>query len=224
MSATHAETEETPGTGDNPADDDEHADDETKPADDDEHADDEHADDEAPHLPPGPQSEKEINKARAALEKEDSRHANRIGEILGEDSLMLEKCPLCGPAGFVIPGDPGLQDPLLKAAVLTLMGVEPEPEYAQHPDTQRCETCNGLGDCKTGAQVERGRLEACPACAGRGFTYKVQQSPVVPINQGQAPYTPLAAPAPPYTLPPPPPGWHTDPVSGQWVQDAPAVG
>src|SRR5579885_2478441 len=69
--------------------DNEQADDDEQPA--------EPVPNEQPETGPPPLSEKELNKALAALDKEAQRHRTRVTEIMGEEALLLQQCPLCEP-------------------------------------------------------------------------------------------------------------------------------
>lgn len=168
----NAETEPSDEQNDDP--DDEH---------DAEHDGAEHDDPDVPDEPPAPArglSESELEKGMQRLEKEASRHANRISEILGEDAQVLELCPRCMPhiPGFIYPPHIAPPPPEVVQAVKLSIGEQPLPGYRTSTTTRICDTCDGLGRLLSGSQVPGQELIACTACPnGRGW---------VLIGEGQA--------------------------------------
>src|SRR5580765_4251045 len=71
-----------------------------------------------------PASEKEIEKANKALEREATAHANRISKIMGEDAQQLIPCERCWPLtpGFHWPLDAMPVDEAQREAVLASLG------------------------------------------------------------------------------------------------------
>jgi hypothetical protein len=185
-------------TDDEPADDDEQTDDEA--ADDDEH--DEHA-----HVVEAPpKSEKEIERALKALDKEAQRHRDAVSRIMGDDALQLLPCELCETAipGFRFPTQP---DELTRQAVLAAIGMGAAGEYATDDEAAMCERCSGFGVLVTGSRVEAQRTRVCPDCGGNGWKLvvpNVGQVVAAPVL-GAAPPAPAPAPVAPVLEGPPPP-------------------
>lgn len=122
-------------------------------------------------VPTGPQSEREIEKANAALEKEHVRHAKRISEIMGEDALDLVVCEACATnmAGFHWPSSvyPDGSPERVMYEVLSGGGstTPKQPEFLK-----TCVSCNGLGDWRTGSYKESCQFITCGDCGGKGYT------------------------------------------------------
>lgn len=113
-------------------------------------------------------SEVDVDRAIAKLEREATRHANRVSEIMGADAQELESCPLCAPA---IPGFrfPVPVDDEQRAAVLVTLGVDPDPEYVAADDARACDYCKALGKVSTGSNVPEHRTKLCGHCGGTGW-------------------------------------------------------
>lgn len=116
----------------------------------------------------GIQSEKQMEKAFKRLEAEQTRHKNRIAEIIGDDADELLPCPLCAPLmpGFRWPLEP--EEPV-KEAVLAVLGMGGEPDYERATDARICDGCKGLGNVLTGSLVPAHRTKLCPRCGGCGW-------------------------------------------------------
>ena len=70
---------------------------------------------------------KDMEKAQASLERENTRHRNRVSEILGENAQGLLPCPLC--AGFADGMIPPVQPPDdVVEAVKQALGLAPDAE------------------------------------------------------------------------------------------------
>ena len=133
--------------------------------------------------PPKPQAqgltEREIEKRVERLEKEASRHAGRISEIMEEDAQDLVPCPLCaGPfVGFIFPdAAKNLRDEH-RDAVKAAIG-EASAGYMPAPHTAKCGTCNGKGDVLSGSTRPGSELVQCPRCKGRGYMESPTGEPV----------------------------------------------
>lgn len=172
------------------------------------------ADDIDPEPVPTPEPEPEPEaapigeKAVQQMERENLRHVKRVSEIMGADFVLAYPCTACeaGPLGFVF--------------------AQPasEPEYQDSPQHQRCESCAGLGQVKSGATNEPGRLVHCPTCSGNGYVYSPAPTP-----------QPFAAsvqnmPAPPNGLPTAPPvdamidAWGRRPGHKHWGLPPDSIG
>jgi rubrerythrin len=112
-------------------------------------------------------SEKEIEARFDKLRKEQERHAKRVGEILEEDAQQLLVCELCWPLA------PGFRWPLIeeeqRSAVLTAVGISPEPDLRQDKHSTVCPDCDGYGKVATGSKVEGHKSETCMACNAFGW-------------------------------------------------------
>ena len=131
----------------------------------------------SPDDPVVPRDDAEIERAFSSLQKEATRHANRISQIMGEDANMLQPCPRCVTTDPQRPATPGFiwpheMVPLLpadKAAVKLSIGEGAEPEYRSANDAAICDACDGWGKVKTGSRVNRQDVLDCRNCDGRGW-------------------------------------------------------
>lgn len=159
------------------------------------------ADEGAEDAPPEPvepdvsagMSEAEIERAMKALDKEATRHANRVSEIMGEDAQQLSPCPLCVPsmAGFIFPD--AIPEDQREAVLMLFLGV-PASEYETDPLAEECETCKGEGFTTTGSKVPQYQQRPCPACIGMGFmdhTRRAQWDGEQALRNPPAPPAPL---------------------------------
>ena len=134
-------------------------------------------------LVPAAQTEKEIEKRNDALDREATRHANRVTEILGEDSLALIQCEACPPRipGWHYPaGDYPPEDPMRVLYELLSGGTEAQ---MKHPARYViCDYCNGFGRVITGSKAESHRTLACPSCSELGYLDAEQNRPATPTT------------------------------------------
>ena len=125
---------------------------------------------EGPSAPSG-DSESQMRKNLVSLEKEATRHANRVSEIMGEAASVLEPCPRCAPniPGFIFPPALAAVDDEQKQAVLASVGMGVRPEYRTDPDAHICETCDGWGVTLSGSHVVHQETINCVKCGGKGW-------------------------------------------------------
>ncbi len=150
-----------------------------------------------PEPAPSGLTEKEIEARFDKIARENERHAKRVGEILEEDATDLLMCPLCSSfiGGFVL-NAPVADEP--RAATLGFLGVIDASELPQADYLERCETCKGRGEVKTGSTRPGYEAANCAACEGKG--YRNAGAPVV-LNGGMSPE--YVAPHDNPSLPPP---------------------
>lgn len=121
-----------------------------------------------------PVSEKEIEKANKALEREATAHANRISKIMGEDAQNLVPCELCWPLtpGFHWPaGATPIEEPQLQAVLAAVGMGEGEPRKLRPAKgVSECESCAGEGLLEFPTKVPHVREQSCPKCNGSGYT------------------------------------------------------
>lgn len=135
-----------------------------------------------------------------AFEKENTRHADEVASIMGEDFEAMTPCEQCNGVGFR-PADP----------------------YKRDPNLQTCDACDGYGILVTGSLNPDKAVQACMPCGGNGFVTKLTPAPApvaaAPVQMFD-PYTgqpvpsyaggPVAPPSPngewaPGFVPPPQP-------------------
>jgi hypothetical protein len=147
-----------------------------------------------PEAPPEPQgmSEKELEKAMKQIEKLREHVANRLGTIMGEDSQLLEACPVCGDSypGHIFPPDVAPPDDATVAAVRRYIGMPDADQFQQHPDFKTCEECNGLAEVLTGSLRPGYMTQACPGCNGLGYKEATTQR-VLAQGNGQSEPAPV---------------------------------
>lgn len=135
-----------------------------------------------------------------AFEDENTRHANKLAQIMGEDWEAMTNCENCNGVGF-----------------------RPDDPYKRDPNLQTCEACDGYGILVTGSLNPEKAVQACMTCGGNGFVTKLTPAPTPPAAapvQMFDPYTgqpvpsyaggPVAPPSPngewaPGFVPPPQP-------------------
>lgn len=124
-------------------------------------------DDEDSEQPEG-MTQKQLEAARRKLDAENTRHANRLSELIGEEAQMLEPCPLCN--GFadgyrfpVIPPDD------IIAEVRVAIGMPDLSNYQQAKDARQCPDCVGLGVVLSGSLVSENAAITCKQCNGSGY-------------------------------------------------------
>lgn len=109
-------------------------------------------DEDEPEPGPEPQTpeQQSMEKALRAFEKENTRHAEALRKLLGDDFEAFAECIGCSGVGF---------------APITAMQFDPELE--------RCGRCQGHGQMLTGSVNEMFVVRDCSDCQGQGFKVKV---------------------------------------------------
>jgi hypothetical protein len=121
-----------------------------------------------PEASSGPRDDREIDKAYKAVQKENTRHNNRVSEIMGEDAQALVPCELCSHfvAGFRLAQVP---PPEIVGRVRAAIGLPERENLRESPYHLRCETCGGLGELLTHSYVTNQETVTCPDCQAKGF-------------------------------------------------------
>lgn len=152
---------------------------------------------EAPPEPVEPQpeglTEKELESRMKRIGGYFTTYTRKLDELLGEDFLVMEPCPLCTTAvpGFVFPGvapEDVVVQVLPKVGLGGLLELEPDPT------SRKCPVCNGRGQLKTESFVPGNETRKCAKCNGSGLEITATSGPNVappPLENGQ-PETPLA--------------------------------
>jgi hypothetical protein len=155
-------------------------------------------------LPPEPEpepepeqgySESDLEAMRGRLDKEATRHSNRLSEIMGEMASLLEPCELCTPelAGFHWPTATETARDELHGRLLDVLRNPAEAPLADSPNTETCPDCNGWGNVLSGSRVANHKRIACPTCKGLGYKPKGGQH--IENTSGATVHTmPVAAP------------------------------
>lgn len=164
-------------------------------------------------------SERQIEARMRAMDRESDRHKTNVAKIMGDDFAGWLECPLCPVPGYVPMPDGSPVDPLQRAAVLTAMGEEPEPELRTDPNKVVCEVCDGWGEVLTGGKTPTNAKGLCPGCQGAGAKPANLPPPHV---QPPTALSPVAPPAPSGIVPmpegpPPIPGAMWDYERGNWT-------
>jgi hypothetical protein len=140
-------------------------------------------------------SEADLEKMRGSLEKEATRHANRVSEIMGEMANTLVSCELCDettpgfhwPAEMVPPSDD------LRGRLFAVLRNPAEAPLRESPHTETCPDCDGWGKVLSGSLVADNKRIVCPTCKGLG--YKPKGGQFVENTSGATVHTmPVAAP------------------------------
>ena len=130
----------------------------------------------------GPSPE-ELERMSKALDKEATRHANRLSEIMGDAAQILVPCELCDAqtAGFHLPVEHLHPESDLDARLLDVLKTPGEPPYRQAPNARECGTCGGYGKVLSGSKVAGRERVQCPTCGGNGY-----QGQGTPLSNGDA--------------------------------------
>jgi hypothetical protein len=125
------------------------------------------SDDEEPDTPEG-FTEKELEATRKKLDNENARHRGRISDLIGDEAVLLEPCPLC--SGFA----DGYRFPVVPPAdvieqVRVAIGMPDLSNYQQAKDATQCPDCVGLGVVLSGSLVAENAAITCKTCNGSGY-------------------------------------------------------
>ncbi|HEY4441655.1 MAG TPA: hypothetical protein VGN14_14445 [Candidatus Elarobacter sp.] len=105
------------------------------------------------------------------LDKLSAYVARKLTEIFGEDEakelLLCELCTWTQTHGYRLPV---LPPEAVRDAVKLAIGQGTIDELNSYAAFSACETCNGLGNVKTGSHVSGQEWRACPSCKGRGYS------------------------------------------------------
>jgi hypothetical protein len=132
-----------------------------------------------PEVEPAASANLSMDKALAAMEKENVRHAARVQQIMGADFDLVHVCPGC--VDF--------------AAGFTLTPPETAPPIKHGEAYEACDRCNGYGIVLTGSLAEHGRTQTCLNCNGQGFVTKPAEPvtlPPMPDARSASPHASLA--------------------------------
>jgi hypothetical protein len=113
-------------------------------------------------------SEKEMEASRKKLDNENTRHANRISEIVGEEANLLVPCELCNgfADGYRFPVTP---PPEIIERVRVAIGLPDLSNFQQAKHARMCDDCAGLGVVLSGSQVAENAAIRCIGCNGSGY-------------------------------------------------------
>jgi hypothetical protein len=119
-------------------------------------------------------SEKQLEKRSQQLERENARHAKRLGEIMESDADDLIPCPVCmdGIAGWIFPPDVQQLSEEAISRVRQVIGLPDYSTFLDAPDAEKCSECGGKGSVKTGSDVQGYETKTCRKCQGAGWTGK----------------------------------------------------
>jgi hypothetical protein len=120
-----------------------------------------------------PLSEKQIERATKALERERDRHAGAVAKIMGDDATSLELCARCWELapGFHFPLDMAPVSDEQRAAVLASlgMGANTGPDLRMAKGVEECPVCGGWGELALPSKSEFHQKMICSACSGNGY-------------------------------------------------------
>src|SRR6266542_594340 len=137
----------------------------------------------------GAVGERELEKMFKRVETANATYSRKLGEIMGEESHVLEQCPRCASPflGFIFPPLMQPVSPEVKDKVLISVGEQ--PAAASEPDkySRRCDACAGMGVVLSGSRTNRDRTLTCYDCKGRGW---------IPVGDERRVGAPDIAPAP----------------------------
>lgn len=120
-------------------------------------------------------SEKEISKRYDKLQRENERHASRLGEIMGDDANDLIPCPVCmdGIAGWIYPPDVAPLSDEAVGRIRQVIGLPDLTTFRPAKFAERCPDCDGLGQVLTGSQVPGSETTTCERCGRNGWIRNV---------------------------------------------------
>jgi hypothetical protein len=113
-------------------------------------------------------TEKQLDETRKKLDRENERHRARISDLIGDEAVLLEPCPLCtGFAdGYRFPVEP---PPDVIEATRVAIGLPDLSNFQQSTTTRECPSCVGLGVVLSGSKVPENAAITCVACNGSGY-------------------------------------------------------
>jgi hypothetical protein len=103
------------------------------------------------------------------LDKLQKYVANKMGDILGEDTTLFEICEVCSytnTPGWRLSGP---YPPDVELAVRHAMGQHAQTEYKMDGYSAVCDKCDGLGQTQSRSKVPGQDLLVCFGCKGRGW-------------------------------------------------------
>jgi len=113
----------------------------------------------------------EYERLRKKLDQSATTWRNRVADLLGEDALHLQPCPLCADdiPGHIWP--PEWQKPTseLHARLLDVLKQPAALPLREAPNVRECGVCGGLGKVKSGSKVPTHEDVTCPQCRGFGY-------------------------------------------------------
>jgi hypothetical protein len=135
--------------------------------------------------PTGVLSEKQLAKALEQLEREATRHSNRVSEIMGEDAQALLPCELCAAnmPGFRWPVAPEEE---VKQRVRLAIGDALNEDWLPADDARICDGCGGRGRVRTGSLDPDHKLKLCRHCSGAGWVAVVGPGQITPPGSPSA--------------------------------------
>lgn len=139
-------------------------------------------------------SERDLEKARKRIEGEETRHRNRVSEIMGEEANFLTPCPLCSGfvSGLIFPQVP---EPAVVDAVRVAIGLPDLSNYQPAKDARQCPDCAGLGVVLSGSLIAENAAITCKSCNGSGYVMLEptgeMTGPTVHTNGGAKPEVPV---------------------------------
>jgi rubrerythrin len=122
-------------------------------------------------------SEKDIEKAFKKVQAENTRHSNRISEIMGEDAQALLPCELCSHFihGFrlAVPIPPEIAERVLEAVGYAQLG-----KMKHSPYHEKCPTCDGMGEYLSWSMRADQRTLVCEDCRATGWRRRDDAPPL----------------------------------------------
>lgn len=119
----------------------------------------------------GPNTAAELERRGKMLDRLGTYVTKKLTEIFGEEEAdSLEPCPLCSwthTYGYCVPGVP---PDFVREAVKEAIGFGTVDELQPYAAFQECATCKGLGNVRTGSQVQGHLYRQCPSCKGLGYS------------------------------------------------------
>lgn len=116
-------------------------------------------------------SEKALAKRDASLDKENARHAQRVGQIMEDGAGDLIPCPVCmdGIAGWIYPPEAQQLSDEAISRVRQVIGLPDYGTFEDAPDARTCPECSGRGEVRTGSQVPGYETKTCRLCKKMGW-------------------------------------------------------
>lgn len=143
---------------------------------------------------PEPPSDVAAERALDAIGKAAQQYTAKVAKIQAATPLELVECPLCPVPGYVqVPRRDDLPEHVLLAVETYLAG--PDTGMRQHPNLERCDTCDGWGNMTTGSRAGMVQ-QPCPDCNGQGYRDKRTALELERMNGSPSSSATSSAPAP----------------------------
>lgn len=126
-------------------------------------------------------SEKALMKRDQQLDAEKTRHASRVGVIMGEAAVDLIPCPVCmdGIDGWIYTPEVAALSDEAVSRIRSVIGLPDYTTFKHVTWANTCEECGGMGKVLTGSNVPGSDITGCMRCNERGWINTRQRETIL---------------------------------------------